>query len=623
MSADKHKIDKTKENIRVEKLDADTRKELFERFVDAGGKVVSDREKNRNLVIDREKQQQYRERMDNLKKTSSVQGKQHDVNTQKPKDPMPTAVVDDFFQKFFNRFRLRLMLKFKRITQFNGYYFNKYFIKKFYSSHRLSMIEIQLLFLDIFKQDLVAGKRTMERLDAMKPLYFELIELTAQIYDDKKTDEIFQNYLNFPNTLQKVSALKEPILDLYKKLHVLKMYENTIYNAYEKALEIQTIILGKNALPLSSNKKKLRKNLYDLFFKLYPKLHLLFCFYIGRKMNELDPEIDSILNIEQTDLPGNRITKKVENTDTAQTEEEKEIKIEEKTDEQKSIEKNETDEIKQGLREMYKLNLLKIRYDYDKAGEYKILEDNDKALITFLLFDEFEREYSFILTTNKIQFNVTFGTDGRSNFSDRLSRIYDEIRKPLEYIKTYVQCAEEYEKTLIEHHGGNQQYIEYMKRADSLKKKKIETSRIARMSVKAFMDRIASELKILIDDMNSEQLYIINPQDELKFDSHIEGHKKIHNKKIYEAFFIVYSYARALSYRLGPAGDLAGSGEFDDSDQQEAIVEQKQSEEEKKPIADEEMQQKTGPIVSTNEEKKSDPGKEEQKTLMDELNDFL
>src|SRR5208337_260731 len=54
------KIDKIKENIGVTKLDEKTRKELFEKFVEGGGKVVN--EKNRKLRLNANKEKQKNEK---------------------------------------------------------------------------------------------------------------------------------------------------------------------------------------------------------------------------------------------------------------------------------------------------------------------------------------------------------------------------------------------------------------------------------------------------------------------------------------------------------------------------------------------------------------------------------
>lgn len=88
-------------------------------------------------------------------------------------------------------------------------------------------------------------------------------------------------------------------------------------------------------------------------------------------------------------------------------------------------------------------------------------------------------------------------------------------------------------------------------------------------SLRGYMEEVASNLKILLDDMDGPQIYVENPQDVLAFDTIIEGVKKIGGKKIYEAVYMVYCYAVAFVYRLSPGGDLSGALEFSPAGQEQ------------------------------------------------------
>jgi hypothetical protein len=105
---------------------------------------------------------------------------------------------------------------------------------------------------------------------------------------------------------------------------------------------------------------------------------------------------------------------------------------------------------------------------------------------------------------------------------------------------------------------GSDQYYAYSKRLDDSIKRKDQIGNMARMVLRSYMDRLGSELEMLINDMDNRQRFIENPQDILDFSLDIEGEKKLHNKKIYEGLKIIYSFVSALVYRLGPGGDLSG-----------------------------------------------------------------
>ena len=46
------------------KLMMSQRKDLFNKFKDAGGEVLSEKDERRNLIIDREKQKQHQQKLD-------------------------------------------------------------------------------------------------------------------------------------------------------------------------------------------------------------------------------------------------------------------------------------------------------------------------------------------------------------------------------------------------------------------------------------------------------------------------------------------------------------------------------------------------------------------------------
>ncbi len=220
----------------------------------------------------------------------------------------------------------------------------------------------------------------------------------------------------------------------------------------------------------------------------------------------------------------------------------------EKADEER---KKETlpDEVRIGLEMMFGLDLKKLRTEYDKANVFKFVKDNDKILIANLLLREFDREYSFILTTNKIKYNIIYGASGKTDYRMLLSDMYNGLRDCIEALRQYADILEAYEKARLDKPINNAQYIEYSKKLTLLEKNRKNIGHQGRMTVASFMERVAVQLKILLDDMNGAQSIVTNPQELLAFDSDIEGSKKLSGKKVYESIHLTYCYASALAYR--------------------------------------------------------------------------
>ncbi len=586
-------LDKTKDNIGVSRLDEETRKKMFDKFVDSGGEVVSEKKKRlERLTIDREKQKQYLKKYDDTKKKQSKSSKPVQKKPAQVKKPAGKR-SPQMKSSFLEQFRLRLALRFNRIVLFNGLYFHKKFLEKFNNQYNPALIQVQMAYIEIFLRNPDKGRRIIERLDKMKPLYFELIESIGNLYDKITSDRIVEHYLDFPDVPKKVAELKEPLMDMYRKLHLLRPYELTIATAYSRAIELHAKVTESSSSESSSMRKNIKNGLTVTFQKLYPRLHLLFCYFNGRLYDEHDPEIDFILGITDEDRPGKRVIAMQQKTE----EEMAETEPEEESEEQKS---DIPEDVKKGLALMYDLDMKTLRKEFDKNGTFSLISDNDKVLTTYLLFNEFDREYSLILTSNKIKYSVKYGAQGKFDYRARMQQIFDEMRKPVAALKKYAEEVANYEKARRQKPLSNNQYIDYTKRLENIEKTMIQAGKIARMSVKSFLDIIARECRRLIDDMEGTQEYIANPQDIINFEVNIEGEKKLNGKKVYQAVQLVYFYALALSYRLGERGDLSGTLQFTDS-------EKSQTESEK---------------ASENVRAAEDSGPSD-KSVLDELDDML
>lgn len=586
-------IDKTKQNIRVGDIDESQRKDLFNRFKDAGGQVISERDARRSLIIDREKQKLHQQKLDQHYSNKRIPAAGRIVPSKKS-TPGSSAITSSAF----DRFRIRMRLRILGITGFNTIFFKKSFFQKFNDYYKPALIETQMIFLSLFKKDPKTGNRIIRSLDKISPIYYELIEKSGDLYEPYLIDQILEGYHNYPEVPQSVSELRESLNQLFKMLFVLKPYENSIYNSYEKSIDISNAYTeGKRDKNI--RKKDLKNALFIIFNKLYPRLHTLFCHYQGILFNESDKSIENILAIPFSEKPGNRV--RIDDSRPVQTEntESQDQKSEkEKPAEDLSV----NDAVREGLKLMYRLDNKTLRSIYDKKGEFELLNDSDKVLLTYMLFLEFEKEYSFILTSNKIKYNVDFSTNTKVDYRIKMQDLFNRFNKCRDSFRTYYDMYLEFNKISSQRPVSNNQYIAYSKRIDEVEKKMKQAGSMSRMMIKSFMDNLASELNILIDDMNGRQKFIANPQDILEFSYDIEGDKKLKNKKIFQAMEIIFEYASALSFRISSEGDLSGKLEFQENEKQIEVEDENFKENSE---SDESKNSKTG------------------KSLFDELDDII
>lgn len=554
------KIDKTKENIGITNLDDKTKKDLFNKFVQAGGQVVTEKKERGFKDFDREKQKQYRQKIESHKaklqkakpvsaagQTKSV-AKRAEVKVQARSEQKRSS-----FSTFIDRTIIRFKLMFLGVADFWGGYYKTGFIERFNTEYKAALLELQMIYLDIFKQNMASGKKIIAKLDAIKPLYYELIEMIAAIYDRSSFMLITQAFEEFPDISQRVSDYRDFFISLFKKLYVLNQYSTTTLDAFERAISIQQELEKNKSSLYTTKRKKVRNNIYIVFNKLFPRLWWLFCNYNGMILPLNDTRIESMLGITSENKPGRR----AKGAEVTEVEVPLPGNAAKEADKKKKEEKLPP-EIKKGLDLMFALDMKKLRTDYDRENRFKFVKDDDIILQSRLLLLEFDREYSLILTTNKIKYNITYGTAGKIDYRIRLSDLYNGMRECMEALRQYTDALELYQKTRLDKPISNAQYIEYSKKLTQLEKIQKTLGTQARMTVASYMEKVADELKVLIDDMNGQQLIIANPQDILNFESEIEGEKKLIGKKVYECIYLTHCFAAALAYRLSIDGDLSG-----------------------------------------------------------------
>jgi hypothetical protein len=599
---EKGKVDKTKDNIGVAKLDEQTRKNLFTKFVESGGKVVEEKPAGRRLTIDREKQKQYIRQVEPRFSNKRVKKEKPSIIEKRQVVVKKTATEEDVgaFGLFMERMKIRFKLKFLGIAGFNGYYFNNRFFKKFNNLYKPALMDVQIMFLDIFRKNPAVGRKITAKLDSVKPLYFELIEMTGNLFDKIIADQIVEQYVNFPQLQKKTLDLKEQILSLYKKLYVLNTFENSILYAFERAIDYYAKAGDSTGDSHYAMTRRVRNNIFVIFHKLLPRLHILFCMYQWRYYELYDSDIESVLGIGEADKPGSRqLAKYFDDMAISQEESDKTAEVEDEVEDE--TDKERLKAIRQGLEIMSMLDMAQLRKEYDRQRHFENISDGDKVFITYLLFNEFDREYSFILTTNKIKFRTDFVAREKVDFRQKLNALYDKMRLSNDSLLEYAREIEEYEKSKREKPSNSSQYIEFTKRLEVLENKKKNSGKNALAIVRNYMNEISQELQMLLDDMNSHQIYIENPQEELAFDPAIEGEKKINGKKIYEAIYVIYCYVLAFAYRLSQEGDLSGDLEF------------------KK----EELDQMKDQKKEQDKAVKESPDKKSDKSILEELDDMI
>jgi hypothetical protein len=549
------KIDKTKENIGVNGLDIHTRKKLFNDFIEAGGEVIEEKSSRGLTDFDRDHQKRFKNNIEDARNKSSK------VSTKKSSDRasgikgqtlQSTLEINEpgKLKLFFQRLYIKLQLFIMRVTDFSGYYFTEKFLTCFDSEYKTSLLSMQMNYIDLFKQNIRVSQKVTEHLDRMHPIYYELIELLSNVYDSTIINELLTHHYNFPDISQETDEIREPLTRIFRKLHPLTAYSEFILSGLDKAIIFKGKLEKRKLQSIAAERKKLKNDIYIIFEKLYPRLFWMMCRY-EKRILQSNRDIEETFSILPEDIPGKR--KKI----ALKTFEETITESQETSAKSEENNSNMTDPVKLGLELMFRINKNRVN-DTSRGNIFKSVTTKDKIFYANLLFEDFDREFSFILTTNKIKFNTITRTSENIDYKSKFINFNNEIGKCKNRFKDYANTLAAFEKAKKEKPISGSQFIEYSNRLTALEKERNQAASGARMYIKAFLEKLIKEFRIMLEDISGPGAMILNPDDRLTFETEIEGDKVLNNETIHDAINKTYNFISAFIYRIDADGDLAG-----------------------------------------------------------------
>ena len=217
------------------------------------------------------------------------------------------------------------------------------------------------------------------------------------------------------------------------------------------------------------------------------------------------------------------------------------------------------EEVKRGLKLMTLIKRSELAKKFIKSNyiisEYK----SDPIIKSFLLFREFDEEYSILFTTNKIKISTPSDRRNSSDYRLKLSELYNKIRHIDNQYREYFSTSELYHETEEDKPVSQNQYYHYSKRLTELEADLKKRSRDIRNDLKNYFEAIINLFEELHKDMEGQQKIVINPQEEIDLDYELEGNKKLKGKKIYQALLEVIDFSYAFVFRLSSGNDLSES----------------------------------------------------------------
>ena len=180
----------------------------------------------------------------------------------------------------------------------------------------------------------------------------------------------------------------------------------------------------------------------------------------------------------------------------------------------------------------------------DKKAE--LFEENDKMLYFYLLFKEFDRHYSFILTTSQLKLITRLESGIRTDIRSELDEEFIKFNELGNFIKEYLELLEEQNLVI-----ANFQDHPVQQRAKttniSIKRAGLFNDLKARASI--FFKSFSITLQKMITDFNNQKLLLQNPEDLLSFQLSREKNR-FDNVQIIKAIGAAFSYSSAIHYYI-------------------------------------------------------------------------
>lgn len=561
-------FDKTKKAIGLNSIDDSLRKDMLEKFKSAGGKIVKEKPaseeqpkkdrpqpKTRQSVVSRNEF----DRSSSGRGGSSSSGRstKSDGKSSNPRTSIDSSqAYEKEISSFAAKFAIKLKCWFARVSPFGAPEITPACMGIFARDLRSALMEFQMVGNELLTNSSHSPKIT-KALDQVNPLFIEVLALGHKLYKNTELGELTDPYNAAPDQAVYISRVKDPIYAIFKKLYVLYPYQESYKKAVSLAYEHLQRLEGKPAMIYNSRKKKILQEVDTLFGTIFEKMYLVIIRNENKNIPIISRYMENLLGISLDDKPGQRKTgegiHEVEQDSSSGSNSQESDSDKSEKEEEKKEEVVIPKEMAYGLRLMNMYNIEALRKKFDARGEMSAIPDSDKALLTFLYFKEFDDNYSFVMTTKKIDIKQVHVNGNRVDYRQKLLDQYETVRSTLDQFKIYMDTFREYSAHKA-NPGAN--YIEASKKTTALETKRSQHSRNVRVVAKEFMEKTRDILLILINDMKSKREIIGNMDDIMSFDN-VEAKKRLNKKPVKQCIMESYCYTLALAERL-ENGDLYG-----------------------------------------------------------------
>ena len=599
-------IDKTRDRLKLDDIEEDDRRDLFNKFVDAGGEVVYDNRKkinstttniNANTNSHIKKNNSINTNSQSRFEHSDIKPKKelHPTNKQTNYESIEKIKTNEVFKPankskplFFN-FKLWLSAFSSGVITFFGGKVNPKFLNFIDKNVISSLLEMDTLMFNALNPmgiNDADSKNKREKIISRFATELEDVELLERIkdqYDEKVYKNLLRPYKELDSPVVAVNYVNE-LKGMFRPLYVLHLYSSKIKLVGEKAMSSYAIVDNMSRGIVNSRISAFKRAVELIYSKYYPKLLILLQYASKEKLETLE-EFNKFLEITDVDILGYYTKLKLASQKLHESKIEAAKENIGKKDEEEKLNKIESIGVK--LIEKcvsFKKEDNNIEYETDP---FYTIEENDKIYRIKVLIDFLDREYSILFVSNKVKYNLVYDnlvrTDYKSDFnniflslSDINSRFneYSEICKNILKVEEDEAMRFEQRVSMLSERNGQRAYI----------------SKNLKSTVVSIINSFKKKLDKLLLDKEEREKIIANPNDILTLFADIGNHKKrVQGYNVLKALTEAYYFISGFNYLI-TEGELSGAGILIDK-AEETIEENKEEKDDKEDKKEEEIKE--------------------------------
>ena len=577
-------IDNTRDRLKLDELNKDARKDLFNKFVDAGGEVVPDKKKDNNVLVGSSKKGQNVVAGGNSGKGSKGSSSANTKNDSKDKNNKSSSSAVSVQNKKNSGLFFNIKLWFNALSSgvitLMGGNVNPKFLNFIDKNVIAALLEMDTLIFNALNpseaSDIDAKAKHQKVISQFAKTLddLELLERIKDQYDEGVYKDFLRPYKELNSTVMAESYVKE-IKAMFRPLYVLHAYSSRIKLAGEKAMFAYAMVDNISKGIVNSRISAFKRAVDLIYGKYYPKLFTLLQ-YASKEPLETINDFNRYLNISDEDILGyyTKLRKEKEKLQENKIQQAKENIGKQKDNEEEKLSKVESIGVK--LIEKcvsFKKSDNNIEYE---ADPFFIVPIKDKIYRIKVLIDFLDREYSAVFVSNKVRYNLVYDNQVRTDYKNDFNNIFLSLSDTNSRLNEYSELCKTINKV------EEDKTMRFEQRVSMLSDKNGQRSYLAKNLRNTYVSIITPfkrKLDKLLLDKEERERIIENPNDILTFSAEIgKSKKRIQGYNVMKALTEAYYFISGLNYLI-TQGELSGAGiliEGDDNEELAANIPEKQ-----------------------------------------------